>query len=140
MSDPLRDSTLARDLQAPISAYNEDYHIFQTTKEEDVMRAVRNGLYGAGIPVENAPRARPRPGQEEVNSATPTRSTPPTTTRSSRTAIKEIAWTKGRSVTFMAKYDHRRAGSSSPCPPVALDAGRQARLPRRQGPARHVRR
>ena len=27
--------------------------------------------------------------------------------------IKEIAWTKGRSVTFMAKYDHRKAGSSA---------------------------
>ena len=27
----------------PISPYNEDYHIFQTTKEEDVMRAIRNG-------------------------------------------------------------------------------------------------
>ncbi|MDP3959751.1 MAG: glutamine synthetase, partial [Pseudorhodobacter sp.] len=35
-----------------IGAYNEDYHIFQTTKEDDVMRAVRNGLYGAGIKVE----------------------------------------------------------------------------------------
>ena len=30
------------------SGYNEDYHIFQTTKEEDVMRAIRNGLQGAG--------------------------------------------------------------------------------------------
>ena len=36
-----------------VGGYNEDYHIFQTTKEEDVMRAVRNGLYGAGIPIEN---------------------------------------------------------------------------------------
>jgi glutamine synthetase len=37
----------------PISAYNEDYHIFQTTKEESLMRDVRNHLYGAGIPIEN---------------------------------------------------------------------------------------
>ena len=37
-----------------VGGYNEDYHVFQTTKEEDVMRAVRNGLYGAGIPVENS--------------------------------------------------------------------------------------
>lgn len=36
------------------SGYNEDYHIFQTTKEEDVMRALRKGLQGAGIPVENS--------------------------------------------------------------------------------------
>ena len=34
-------------------AYIEDYHILQTTKEEAVMRAIRRGLQGAGIPVEN---------------------------------------------------------------------------------------
>ena len=38
-----------------ISNYNEDYHIFQTTKEEHVMRAIRTGLQGGtrigrGIP------------------------------------------------------------------------------------------
>jgi glutamine synthetase len=30
-----------------------------------------------------------------------------------KAAAKEIAWSRGRSVSFMAKYDHRRAGSSS---------------------------
>ena len=30
-----------------------------------------------------------------------------------KNGIKEIAWTKGKSVTFMAKYDHRKAGSSA---------------------------
>src|SRR5258706_4317462 len=34
--------------------YIEDYHIFQTTKEDPVMREVRNGLQQAGIPVENS--------------------------------------------------------------------------------------
>src|SRR3546814_15876575 len=48
------------------SAYNEDYHIFQTTKEEDVMRAIRNGLPGAGIPVENS-KGEASAGQEECN-------------------------------------------------------------------------
>ena len=38
----------------PISPYNEDYHIFQTTREEDVMRPIRNGLYQAGITVESS--------------------------------------------------------------------------------------
>ena len=42
-----------RDLE-PISGYNEDYHIFQTTKEEHIMRPIRNHLYTAGIPVENS--------------------------------------------------------------------------------------
>ena len=46
--------------------YIEDYHIFQTTKEEGVMRAIRNGLQGAGIPVENS-KGEWGPGQEEIN-------------------------------------------------------------------------
>jgi glutamine synthetase len=41
-------------------------HIFQTTKEEGVMRAIRNGLYGAGIPVENS-KGEADAGQEEIN-------------------------------------------------------------------------
>lgn len=108
--ESLRDGAL-RDL-TPISAYNEDYHLFQTTKEEEVMRAVRNGLYGAGIPVENS-KGEAEAGQEEVNY----RYSDATDTADNhsiiKTAIKEIAWSKGRSVTFMAKYDHRRAGSSA---------------------------
>ena len=35
-------------------SYIQDYHVFQTTKEEGVMRAIRNGLQGAGIAVENS--------------------------------------------------------------------------------------
>ncbi len=49
-----------------ISPYNEDYHIFQTTKEEDVMRAVRNDLNGADVPVENS-KGEADAGQEEIN-------------------------------------------------------------------------
>ena len=47
-------------------AYIEDYHILQTTKEEGVMRAIRSGLQGAGIPVENS-KGEWGPGQEEIN-------------------------------------------------------------------------
>ena len=50
----------------PVSAYNEDYHIFQTTKEEDVMRAIRTGLNGANVPVENS-KGEASAGQEEIN-------------------------------------------------------------------------
>ena len=35
----------------PISGYNEDYHILQTTKEEVVMRPIRNYLFKAGRPL-----------------------------------------------------------------------------------------
>jgi glutamine synthetase len=96
----------------PISAYNEDYHIFQTTKEEEVMRAVRNGLYGAGIPVENS-KGEAEAGQEEINY----RYSDALDTADNHTivkqGVKDIAWAKGRSVTFMAKYSHAKAGSSS---------------------------
>ena len=51
-----------RDL-TPISAYNEDYHILQTTKEEHVMRPIRNHLHAAGIPVENT-KGEAETGQE----------------------------------------------------------------------------
>jgi glutamine synthetase len=50
----------------PISPYNEDYHIFQTTKEEEVMRAIRTGLNGAAIPVE-CTKGEACAGQEEIN-------------------------------------------------------------------------
>src|SRR5207248_10485163 len=36
----------------PFSAYLEDYHILQTSTEEFVIQAIRNGMESAGIPVE----------------------------------------------------------------------------------------
>ncbi|MBK4217385.1 glutamine synthetase [Paracoccus caeni] len=95
-----------------VSAYNEDYHIFQTTKEEDVMRAIRNGLHGAGIPVENT-KGEADSGQAEVNY----RYSDALDTADNHTiikqAVKEIAWARGKSVTFMAKYDTAKAGSAA---------------------------
>jgi glutamine synthetase len=108
--EALRDSGF-NDLK-PVSAYNEDYHIFQTTKEEDVMRAIRNGLYGAGIPIENS-KGEADAGQEEVNYRYSDALDTADNHVIVKNGIKEIAWSKGKSVTFMAKYDHRRAGSSS---------------------------
>ncbi|NJS38642.1 MAG: glutamine synthetase [Rhodobacteraceae bacterium] len=96
----------------PVSNYNEDYQIFQTTKEEDVMRAIRNGLYGAGIPVENS-KGEADAGQEEVNYRYSDALDTADNHVIVKNGVKEIAWTKGKSVTFMAKYDHRKAGSSS---------------------------
>jgi glutamine synthetase len=100
-----------RDLQ-PISGYNEDYQLFQTTKEEDVMRALRNGLYAAGIPVECS-KGEADAGQEEINIRYSDALDTADNHVITKQATKEIAWSKGRSVTFMAKYDHNRAGSSS---------------------------
>ncbi|MGI9483247.1 MAG: glutamine synthetase family protein [Hyphomicrobiales bacterium] len=96
----------------PISAYNEDYHIFQTTKEEDVMRAIRNGLEGADVPVENS-KGEASAGQEEINVRYTDALTMADRHSIIKNACKEIAWTKGRAVSFMAKWHYDAAGSSS---------------------------
>lgn len=96
----------------PISPYNEDYHIFQTTKEESVMRAIRNGLQGAGVPVENS-KGEADPGQEEINVRYTNALEMADNHAIIKNACKEIAWKNGRSVTFLAKWNTDAAGSSS---------------------------
>ncbi|PLX37380.1 MAG: glutamine synthetase [Hyphomicrobiales bacterium] len=96
----------------PISAYNEDYHIFQTTKEEEVMRAIRNGLNGADIPVENS-KGEACAGQEEINVRYTDALTMGDRHAIIKNGCKEIAWSKGRSISFMAKWDDSFAGNSS---------------------------
>ena len=95
-----------------IGPHNIDYSIFGTTKHEEVMRAVRNGLYGAGIPVENS-KGEADAGQEEINVKYSDALDTADMHSIVKNGVKEIALQKGRSVTFMAKYDHRKAGSSS---------------------------
>ncbi len=96
----------------PISPYNEDYHIFQTTKEEEVMRAIRNGLVGAGIPVENS-KGEASAGQEELNVRYADALTMADRHAIIKNGCKEIAWSKGRALTFMAKWDYAAAGNSA---------------------------
>jgi len=95
----------------PVSPYNEDYHIFQTAKEEGVMRAVRNGLYGAGIAVECS-KGEAWAGQEEINVRYSDALDAADTHAITKNAVKEIAWSRGHAATFMAKYDFAAAGSS----------------------------
>ncbi|MDT8327078.1 MAG: glutamine synthetase family protein [Roseovarius sp.] len=96
----------------PISGYNEDYNIFQTTKEEHVMRPVRNHLWNAGLPIENS-KGEAEAGQEELN----IKYAPALDTADYHTiakhAIKEIAWQQGHAASFLPKWDHTRVGSSS---------------------------
>src|SRR5436309_2846531 len=49
-----------------MSSYSEDYHIFQGTKEEDLIGAIRRGLDGSGVPVEFT-KGEWGPGQQEIN-------------------------------------------------------------------------
>jgi glutamine synthetase len=93
-------------------SYIEDYHILQTTKEEGVMRAVRKGLQGAGIPVENS-KGEWGPGQEEINVRYADALDMADNHAILKNGIKEIAWAQGKSVTFMSKWNYGLAGSSS---------------------------
>ena len=92
--------------------YIEDYHIFQTTKEEGVMRAIRNGLHGAGIPVENS-KGEWGPGQEEINVKYAEALDMADRHAIIKNGCKEIAWNMGKAITFMAKWDYGMAGNSS---------------------------
>jgi glutamine synthetase len=91
--------------------YIEDYHIFQTSKEEGVMRAIRNHLQASGIPVENS-KGEWGPGQEEINICYAGALVMADRHVILKNAIKEIAHSKGKAVTFMAKWNYALAGSS----------------------------
>ncbi|HUR80250.1 MAG TPA: glutamine synthetase family protein [Thermoanaerobaculia bacterium] len=95
----------------PIGRLIEDYHIFQGTKEEHVVGAIRRHLERSGIPVESS-KGEWGPGQQEIG----LRYTDLLEMSDRHTiykhAAKEIAWQLGHAVTFMAKWDERFAGSS----------------------------
>ena len=99
------------DLQT-LGRYNIDYSIMGTTKEEGVMRAIRNGLYGAGIPIENS-KGEAEAGQEEINVKYSDALDTADMHAIVKNGCKEIAHQHGHALTFMAKYATDRAGSSS---------------------------
>jgi glutamine synthetase len=100
-----------RNLQ-PISGYNEDYHILQTTKEEAVMRPIRNQLFAAGLPIENT-KGEAEAGQEELNIRYAAALDCADHHTIAKHAVKEIAWQHGRAATFLPKWHEDRVGSSS---------------------------
>ncbi|WP_424965972.1 glutamine synthetase family protein [Dinoroseobacter sp. S375] len=100
-----------RDL-TPISGYNEDYHILQTTKEEGVMRPIRNQLYGAGLPIENS-KGEAETGQEELNIRYAEALACADHHTIAKNGIKEIAWQHGVAASFLPKWHHTKVGSSS---------------------------
>jgi glutamine synthetase len=92
--------------------YIEDYNILQTTREEGVMRAIRKGMQGAGIPVENS-KGEWGPGQEEINVRYADALTMADRHVILKNGAKEIASAQGKAITFMAKWRYDLAGSSS---------------------------
>src|SRR5207247_250876 len=95
----------------PVSDYLEDYHILQTTKEEPLVRAIRNGMEAADVPVETSKGEWGR-GQEEINLVYAEALEMADRTALYKHGAKEIAHLHGGSLTFMAKYDAGAAGSS----------------------------
>jgi glutamine synthetase len=100
-----------RDL-TPLGKYNEDYHIFQTTKEESILRPVRNHLVAAGIPVEGT-KGEAEAGQEELNIRYADALACADHHTIAKNAIKEIAWQHGHAASFLPKIAANRVGSSS---------------------------
>jgi glutamine synthetase len=96
---------------APSSDYRIDYHLLQPTRDEAMMRAVRNGMNAAGVPVENS-KGEWGLGQHEINFVYNEPLTVGDMHVVFKHGIKEIAEQHGKSVTFMAKYAANEAGNS----------------------------
>ncbi|MGB0557699.1 MAG: glutamine synthetase family protein, partial [Paracoccaceae bacterium] len=96
----------------PISNYNEDYHIFQTSKEEHVMRPIRNQLRMMGIPVEGS-KGEAEAGQEEVNIKFADALATADHHTLAKHAIKEIAHQQGYAASFLSKWHKARVGSAA---------------------------
>ncbi len=94
------------------SPYIEDYLIGLTSKEEGVMRRLRNEMEAAGIPIENS-KGEWGPGQEEINVRYAEALDMADRHVVLKNGAKEIAHSEGKAITFMAKYDYGLAGSSS---------------------------
>jgi glutamine synthetase len=99
-----------RDL-TPSVPYILDYHILATTYDEPLIRQIRNGMQGAGIPVETS-KGEAWPGQQEINFRFAEAVTMADNHTIYKNGAKEIAHLNGCSITFMAKPDHTWIGNS----------------------------
>jgi glutamine synthetase len=89
----------------------QDYHVLQTTRDEYVIRAIRNGMDGAGVPVEFS-KGEAGPGQHEINLRYADALEMADRHVIYKNGAKEIVGQHGRSLTFMAKYSMDNCGSS----------------------------
>ena len=97
---------------APLAGYNADYSIHLTTKEEYVMRPIRNLLVEAGVPVENS-KGEAEAGQEELNIRYADALLCCDHHTLAKHAIKDIAASFGHSATFLPKWHHKKVGSAA---------------------------
>lgn len=95
----------------PHTSTIEDYQLLQTSREEYILRRIRNEMIGAGIPVEFSKGEAGR-GQHEVNVTYDEALTAADRHLLFKNGIKEIAAQEGRAATFMAKWTMDDTGSS----------------------------
>jgi glutamine synthetase len=95
----------------PIGRVIEDYHILQGSREEFLIGAIRDHMERSGVPVESS-KGEWGPGQQEIGLGYADLLEMSDRHTIYKHAAKEIAWTSGHAITFMAKWDERYAGSS----------------------------
>jgi len=95
----------------PSSDYRIDYHTLQPTRDEAILRAVRQGMSAAGVPVESSKGEWGR-GQHEVNFVYDQPLPMADMHVVFKQGLKEIAAQHGKSITFMPKFAANEVGSS----------------------------
>ncbi len=125
-----------RDL-TPHSDVIQDYHVFQTTRDEYLIRQIRNGIDAAGIPVEFSKGEAGR-GQHEINLVYTDALEMADRHAIYKNAAKEIAALNGRSLTFMAKYSMEEVGSSCHIHSSVWDANGERSLMSDDNGAEHM--
>ena len=88
-----------------------DYHMLQTTKDEWIIRQIRNDMRGAGIPIEFS-KGEFGKGQHEINITYSDALSNADHHVLYKHGVKEIAALNGVAATFMAKWTMEEAGSS----------------------------
>ena len=99
----------------PHADWIEDYHILQTTRDEYLIRQIRNGMDAAGVPVEFS-KGEAGQGQHEINLVFAEALEMADRHAIYKNGAKEIADLNGRSLTFMAKYSMDEVGLVLPHP------------------------
>src|SRR6266550_1577506 len=95
----------------PHSPVIEDYHVLQTTRDEYLIREIRNAMDASAVPVEFSKGEAGR-GQHEINLEYADALEMADRHVIYKNGAKEIASLAGRSITFMAKYSMDAVGSS----------------------------
>ena len=95
----------------PSSDYRIDYHTMQPARDEAIMRAVRNMMTAARVPVESSKGEWGR-GQHEVNFVYDEPIAMADMHVVFKQGLKEIVAQQGKAVTFMSKLDASEVGSS----------------------------